>query len=51
VYASAYEQNPRFYVFVRILEAYDDVLTPATLLVLPGDAAMFRLLSGPPSTE
>jgi membrane protease subunit HflC len=51
VYASAYEQNPRFYVFVRTLEAYDDVLTPETLLVLPGDTAMFRLLNGPPSPE
>jgi membrane protease subunit HflC len=51
VYASAYEQNPRFYGFVRTLEAYDDILTPETLLVLPGDTAMFRLLSGPPTTE
>jgi membrane protease subunit HflC len=51
VYASAYEQNPRFYGFVRTLEAYDDILTPETLLVLPGDAAMFRLLNGPPSSE
>jgi modulator of FtsH protease HflC len=51
VYASAYEQNPRFYAFVRTLEAYDDILTPETLLVLPGDAAMFRLLNGPPSQE
>jgi membrane protease subunit HflC len=51
VYASAYEQNPRFYAFVRTLEAYDDILTPETLLVLPGDAAMFRLLQGPPTTE
>jgi membrane protease subunit HflC len=51
VYASAYEQNPRFYAFVRTLEAYDDILTPETLLVLPGDAAMFRLLNGPPSPE
>jgi membrane protease subunit HflC len=51
VYASAYEQNPRFYFFVRTLEAYDDILTTETLLVLPGDAAMFRFLSGPPSTE
>jgi modulator of FtsH protease HflC len=51
VCASAYEQNPRFYAFVRTLEAYDDILTPETPLVLPGDAAMFRLLSGPPSTE
>jgi membrane protease subunit HflC len=51
VYASAYQQNPRFYSFVRTLEAYDDVLTPETLLVLPGDAAMFRLLNGPPAKE
>jgi len=51
VYASAFEQNPRFFFFVRTLEAYDDILTPETLLVLPGDAAMFRFLSGPPSTE
>jgi membrane protease subunit HflC len=51
VYASAYEQNPRFYSFVRTLEADDDILTPETLLVLPGAAAMFRLMSGPPATE
>jgi membrane protease subunit HflC len=51
VYANAYEQNPRFYGFVRTLEAYDDILTPETLLVLPGDTAMFRLLSNPPTAE
>jgi len=34
---------------VRTLEAYDEMLTPDTLLVLPGDAAMFRLLSHFPS--
>jgi modulator of FtsH protease HflC len=51
VYASAYEQNPQFYTFVRTLETYDDILTSDTLLVLPGDAAMFRFLSGPPSTK
>ena len=49
IYASAYERNPRFYLFVRTLEAYDEMLTPDTLLVLPGDAAMFRLLSHFPS--
>jgi membrane protease subunit HflC len=51
IYASAYERNPRFYIFLRTLEAYDDILTPETLLVLPGDSAMFRLLSNPPSGE
>ncbi|MBI3330091.1 MAG: protease modulator HflC, partial [Nitrospinae bacterium] len=49
IYAAAYEQNPHFYIFLRTLEAYDDILTPETLLVLPGDSAMFRLLSNPPS--
>jgi modulator of FtsH protease HflC len=49
IYASAYERDPRFYLFVRTLEAYDEILTPDTLLVLPGDAAMFRLLSHFPS--
>jgi membrane protease subunit HflC len=51
IYASAFEQNPRFYFFIRTLEAYDDILTPETLLVLPGDAAMFRLLNGLPAAE
>ena len=50
IYASAYEQDPRLYLFLRTLEAYDEMLTPDTLLVLPGDAAMFRLLSHFPST-
>jgi len=49
IYASAYEQEPSLYLFLRTLEAYDEILTPDTLLVLPGDAAMFRLLSHFPS--
>ena len=28
--------------FYALLEAYDSVLTPDTLLVLPADAALFR---------
>lgn len=35
IYAKAYERDPNFYVFLRTLEAYDDILTPETLLVLP----------------
>lgn len=49
IYAKAYERDPNFYVFLRTLDAYDDLLTPDTLLVLPGDAALFRLLSNAPS--
>jgi modulator of FtsH protease HflC len=51
VYANAYEREPQFYAFLRTLEAYDTILTPETLLVLPGDAALFRLLQGPPSEQ
>jgi modulator of FtsH protease HflC len=51
IYADAYEREPQFYAFLRTLEAYDTILTPETLLVLPGDAAMFRLLQGPPSEQ
>lgn len=51
IYANAYEREPQFYAFLRTLEAYDTVLTPETLLVLPGDAALFRLLQGPPSEQ
>jgi membrane protease subunit HflC len=51
IYAEAYEREPRFYTFLRTLEAYDSVLTPDTLLVLPADAALFRLLESPPSEQ
>jgi modulator of FtsH protease HflC len=51
IYADAYEREPRFYTFLRTLEAYDSVLTPDTLLVLPADAALFRLLESPPSEQ
>jgi membrane protease subunit HflC len=51
IYANAYEREPQFYAFLRTLESYDTILTPETLLVLPGDAAVFRLLLGPPSEQ
>ena len=49
IYASAYERDPRLYLFLRTLEASEEIRTPDTLLVLPGDAALFRLLSHLPS--
>ena len=48
IYANAYSQDPNFYVFVRTLEAYDDILTPETLLLLSGETSVFQLLSTPP---
>lgn len=50
IYAQAYEQNPTFYTFVRTLESYQSILTPDTLLVLPGDTGIFRLLQQPPGS-
>lgn len=50
IYAKAYEQNPAFYTFVRTLESYQAILTPETLLVLPGDTGIFRLLQHPPAS-
>jgi len=48
IYARAYEQNPAFYTFLRTLESYQTILTSDTLLVLPGDTGIFRLLQQPP---
>lgn len=50
IYAQAYEQNPAFYTFIRTLESYHSILTPDTLLVLPGDTSIFRLLQQPPAS-
>lgn len=49
IYANAYSQDPNFYVFVRTLEAYDDMLTSETLLMLSGETSVFQLLSTPPA--
>jgi membrane protease subunit HflC len=42
--AAAYVKNPDFYVFVRILQAYDKLLDESTTLLLPLDADAFGVL-------
>ncbi len=45
IYAQAYSSDPKFYEFVRTLDAYRKILDDQTTLVLPGDAKIFKLLN------
>lgn len=44
VYAEAYSADPKFYEFVRTLDAYKKVIDEKTTLVLPSDSRLFKLL-------
>lgn len=45
IYAKAFSSDPKFYEFLRTLEAYRHILDDKTTLVLPGDADLFKLLN------
>ena len=44
VYARSYSSDPKFYEFVRTLDAYKKVVEDKTTLVLPSDSKLFKLL-------
>ena len=44
VYAKSYSADPKFYEFVRTLDAYKKVVDYKTTLVLPSDSKLFKLL-------
>jgi len=44
-YASAYNQDPEFYKFMRTLAAYQKVLTDNTTLVMSSDSEFLKLLA------
>ncbi len=44
VYAKAYSADPKFYEFVRTLDAYKKVVDDKTTLVLPANSRLFKLL-------
>ena len=44
VYADAYSADPKFYEFVRTLDAYKKIIDDKTTLVLPSDSRLFKLL-------
>ncbi|OUX20770.1 MAG: HflC protein [bacterium TMED250] len=43
-YARSYSSDPKFYEFVRTLDAYKKVVDDKTTLVLPSDSKLFKLL-------
>lgn len=43
-YAAAFEQDPKFYEFLRTLQAYDKILDNKTTLFFPPDGEVLRLL-------
>ena len=44
VYADAYSADPKFYEFVRTLDAYKKIIDDKSMLVLPSDSRLFKLL-------
>ncbi len=44
VYAAAFGQDPKFYQFLRTLQAYDKILDDKTTLFIPAEAEVLRLL-------
>jgi len=44
IYAKSYSSDPKFYEFVRTLDAYKKVVDDNTTLVLPSNSKLFKLL-------
>ena len=44
IYALSYSSDPKFYEFVRTLDAYKKVVDDKTTLVLPSNSRLFKLL-------
>jgi len=46
IYAEAFQSDPKFYEFIRTLEAYEKVVDNKTTLILSTDSELFELLKG-----
>ncbi len=49
IYADAYNTNPQsveFYAFTRTMQAYEDMISEGTTLVLTTDSELFKFLRG-----
>jgi membrane protease subunit HflC len=46
IYAKAFQSDPKFYEFIRTLDAYEKVVDKKTTLILSTDSDLFRLLKG-----
>ncbi|HLA40067.1 MAG TPA: protease modulator HflC [Candidatus Glassbacteria bacterium] len=48
IYAQAYNRNPKYYEFVRTLEAYDKTIDSTTTVILTPDSHFFRYFKSSP---
>jgi membrane protease subunit HflC len=46
IYAKAFKSDPKFYKFIRTLEAYEKVVDKKSTLILSTDSDLFKLLKG-----
>ncbi len=46
IYANAFKSDPKFYEFIRTLEAYEKVVDKKSTLILSTDSDLFKLLKG-----
>ena len=46
IYGEAFQQDPKFYEFIRTLETYEKTIDGNTTLILPSTAEILRYLSG-----
>ena len=46
IYAKAFKADPKFYKFIRTLEAYEKVVDKKSTLILSTDSDLFKLLKG-----
>ena len=44
IYGKAFSKDPKFYEFIRTLQAYDKFLDTKTVIILPGDSKLLKLL-------
>lgn len=47
IYAEAFGQDPEFFEFVRSLEAYENIISESSTIVVPSDAELLRVLQTP----
>lgn len=47
IYAEAFGQDPEFFEFVRSLEAYQNIISESSTIVVPSDAELLKVLQTP----
>jgi membrane protease subunit HflC len=47
IYAEAFGQDPEFFEFVRSLEAYQNIISESSTIVVPSDAELLKVLQSP----